>query len=206
MVDATGRYVMPGGVDSHVHMGPFNTYSFETSHAAVVGGTTTLVDFAPQYPNMSVIDSKHKHHKENAENISTSDYSFHAMVMDASRDLLDEIPKMPENGISNLKLFMGYYGTPFYSEDRLIFEAMQVAREHGITIMIHAENGEIISILRDELAEAGETKTINHARSQPPLVEDEATSRAAYLAELADTPTFVVHVTTEASKNYILEA
>lgn len=162
---------MPGGVDSHVHMGPFNTYSFETSHAAVVGGTTTLVDFAPQYPNMSVIDSKHKHHKENVENISTSDYSFHAMVMDASRDLLDEIPKMPENGISNLKLFMGYYGTPFYSEDRLIFEAMQVAREHGITIMIHAENGEIISILRDELAEAGETKTINHARSQPPLVK-----------------------------------
>lgn len=206
VVDASGKYVFPGGVDEHVHMGPFNTYSFETSHAAVVGGTTTIVDFAPQFKDMGVIESKHKHHKERAEGVSTADYSFHGMVMDTSEDLLDEIPNMVDNGISTLKMLMAYNGTPFHAEDSLIFKAMQKARDYGITVMLHCENGDMIVDLEEQLAEQGGKLPINWARSRPPLVEDEATSRAIYLAELADCPTFVVHVTTEGALDHIKNA
>lgn len=206
IVDASGKYIFPGGVDEHVHMGPFNSYSFETSHAAVVGGTTTIVDFAPQFEGMGIIESKHKHHKERAEGISTADYSFHSMVMDTDEKLLDEIPAMVENGISTLKLLMAYNGTPYHAEDDIIFKSMQKARDHGITVMLHCENGDLIVNLEEQLAAAGNTKPINWARSRPSLVEDEATSRAIYLAELADCPTFIVHVTTEGAMNHIKQA
>lgn len=206
IVDASGKYIFPGGVDEHVHMGPFNSYSFETSHAAVVGGTTTIVDFAPQFEGMGIIESKHKHHKERAEGISTADYSFHSMVMDTDEKLLDEIPAIVENGISTLKLLMAYNGTPYHAEDDIIFKSMQKARDHGITVMLHCENGDLIVNLEEQLAAAGNTKPINWARSRPSLVEDEATSRAIYLAELADCPTFIVHVTTEGAMNHIKQA
>lgn len=206
IVDATDKFILPGGVDEHVHMGPFNTYSFETSHAAVVGGTTTIVDFAPQFEETSVIDSKHRHHKEKAEGVSTADYSFHSMVMDPSEKLLEEIPKMAENGISTLKLLMAYNGTPYHAEDSLIFKAMRKARDYGITVMLHCENGGLIVDLEEQLAAEGNTRPINWAKSRPPLVEDEATRRAIYLAEQADCPTFIVHVTTEGALNHIKDA
>ena len=129
VVDASGKYVFPGGVDNHVHMGPFDTYGFETSHAALVGGTTTLVDFAPQDKGKGVIESMHRHKDEKADGIASVDYSFHGMVMDTSEAVLDEIPKMVENGIVNLKFFMAYNGTPFHVEDDLIFKAMQLCRD-----------------------------------------------------------------------------
>jgi len=206
VIDAKGKYVFPGGVDEHVHMGPFNSYSFETSHAAVVGGTTTIVDFAPQFEGMGLIDSKDKHNREKAEGIATPDYSFHSMVMDTDDKLIDEIPDLADNGIATLKLLMAYNGTPYHAEDNLIFKAMQKARENGITVMLHAENGDMIVELEDQLAEEGNTKPINWSRSRPPIVEDEATRRAIYLAELADCPTFIVHVTTEGALNHIKDA
>ena len=88
VVDATGKYVFPGGVDEHVHMGPFDSKSFETSHAALVGGTTTIVDFAPQFPGMTLVESMKKHAEENAQGVAACDYSFHTMVMDTDPELL----------------------------------------------------------------------------------------------------------------------
>lgn len=114
VVDAKGKYVFSGGVDQHVHMGPFSTYGFVTSHAAVVGGTTTVFDFSPQYEGMTVIDFLKRHKEENADGISTSDYSLHGMVMDNSEDVLEEIPHMAEAGISTLKFFMAYKYTPLW--------------------------------------------------------------------------------------------
>ena len=108
-------------------MGPFNSYSFETSHAAVVGGTTTIVDFAPQFEGMGLIESKDKHNKERAEGVSTADYSFHSMVMDTDDKLLEEISHMAENGLASVKFFMAYNGTPYHANDELTFKAMQVA-------------------------------------------------------------------------------
>lgn len=206
VVDATGKYVFPGGVDEHVHMGPFDSYSFETSHAALVGGTTTLVDFSPQYKGMGVIESLHKHNEEDAVGKASPDYSFHAMIMENSDKVLDEIPHMVDAGIVNLKLFMAYKYTPFMVEDDLIFKCMQEAKKYGISIMVHAENGDLVDILQKELRAQGAEAPINHSYSRPPLVEDEATSRAIYMAELADCPLFVVHVTTKGAFRRIKEA
>lgn len=206
VVDASGKYVFPGGVDNHVHMGPFDTYGFETSHAALVGGTTTLVDFAPQDKGKGVIESMHRHKDEKADGIASVDYSFHGMVMDTSEAVLDEIPKMVENGIVNLKFFMAYNGTPFHVEDDLIFKAMQLCRDHGITVMTHCENGDMIEVLVDELHAMGQKAPINHSYSRPPLVEDEATQRAIYLAEMADCPLFVVHVTSKGALKNLVRA
>ena len=206
IVDATGKYVFPGGVDEHVHLGPFNSYSFETSHAAVVGGTTTVVDFAPQFEGMGLIQSKDKHNKERAEGVSTADYSFHSMVMDTDDRLLEEIPHMAENGLGTVKLLMAYNGTSYHANDELIFKTMQIARDHGITVMLHCENGEMIAELENQLAKEGKTLPINWSYSRPALVEDEATRRGIYFAELADCPTFIVHVTTEGAMNHIKDA
>lgn len=206
VIDATGKYVFPGGVDEHVHMGSFATDGFETSHAAVVGGTTTIVDFPAQIKGMTVTESVLKAKNELADGVATADYSFHGMVMDNSDKLLDEIPQMVENGVTTLKFFMAYKYTPFMVEDDLIFKGMQAARDHGITIMLHAENGDMVYTLQKQLVAEGKTEPYYHAESRPPIVEDEATRRAIYLAELADCPLFFVHVSSEGAMNHIRDA
>ncbi|MDO5718759.1 MAG: dihydropyrimidinase [Tissierellia bacterium] len=206
VVDATGHYVFPGGVDEHVHMGSFATLSFETSHAALVGGTTTIVDFAPQFEGMGILDSVKKHDDERAKGKASCDYSYHAMVMDKSDKLLDEIPKLVDGGITTLKFFMAYKYTPFMVEDDLIFRSMQIAKDYGITIMVHAENGDMVYTLQNQLYSEGKIEPIYHARSRPPIVEDEATQRAIYLAELADCPLFVVHVSSKGAMMNIKNA
>ena len=204
--DANGKYVFPGGVDEHVHMGSFDTLSFETSHAALVGGTTTIVDFAPQIKGKGIIESVETQNREFAEGKSSSDYSFHGMVMDTSEGLLDEIPKMVDAGITTLKFFMAYKYTPFMVQDDLIFKGMKLARDHGITVMVHAENGDMVYTLQQQLVAEGKTEPIYHAYSRPPIVEDEATQRAIYLSELAGCPLFVVHVSSKGAMEHIKAA
>ncbi|MDO5095592.1 MAG: dihydropyrimidinase [Peptostreptococcaceae bacterium] len=194
VVDAAGKYVFPGGVDEHVHMGSFATTTFDTSHAAVVGGTTTIVDFAPQLAGKGIIESIQLHDQNFAKGQSTSDYSFHGMVMDTSEELLNEIPKMVDAGITTLKFFMAYKYTPFMVQDDLIFKSMQIAKDYGITVMVHAENGDMVYTLQQQLLSEGKTDPIYHAHSRPPVVESEVTHRAIALAELAECPLFVVHV------------
>lgn len=206
VVDAAGKYVFPGGVDEHVHMGSFATLSFETSHAALVGGTTTIVDFAPQLPGKGIIESIELQDKNFAKGKSTSDYSFHGMVMDTSEELLNEIPKMADAGIATLKFFMAYKYTPFMVNDDLIFKSMQLAKDYGITVMVHAENGDLVYTLQQQLVGEGKIEPIYHAHSRPPIVEDEATQRAIYMAELAGCPLFVVHVSTKGAMNHIKAA
>ncbi|MDU6985499.1 MAG: dihydropyrimidinase [Terrisporobacter othiniensis] len=206
IIDATGKYVFPGGVDEHVHMGSFATLSFETSHAALVGGTTTIVDFAPQIKGKGIIESVKIQDEEFAKDKSSSDYSFHGMVMDTSESLLDEIPKMVDAGITTLKFFMAYKYTPFMVPDDLIFKGMQLAKKYGITIMVHAENGDMVYTLQNQLIAEGKTEPVYHAYSRPPIVEDEATQRAIYLAELAGCPLFVVHVSSKGAMEHIKAA
>lgn len=203
VIDASGKYVMPGGVDEHVHMGSFDTLSFETSHAALVGGTTTIVDFAPQIKGKGVIESIDIQNKELAQGKSSSDYSFHGMVMDISESLLEEIPKMVDAGITTLKFFMAYKYTPFMVPDDLIFKGMQIAKDYGITIMVHAENGDMVYTLQNQLLAEGKTDPVYHAYSRPPIVEDEATQRAIYISELAGCPLFVVHVSSKGAMEHI---
>lgn len=207
VVDASGKYVFPGGVDEHVHMGTFGSLGFETSHAALVGGTTTIVDFAPQEQGKTLVESMINHRDNKAEGIASCDYSFHTMVMDNDEDLLmRSIPELVDNGISCLKFFMAYKGTPFYAPDELIMKGMLEAKKYGITMMLHCENGDMIEVLQKVYKEGGVKDPIGHSLSRPPIVEDESTYRGIAMAKAADVPLFVVHVSEKNAARHIREA
>lgn len=198
-IDAAGKYLFPGGIDGHTHFKlPFmgtHTAGFDTAYAAAVGGTTTIIDFAPQPAGMSLLDSIAKHREEEAEGKCAVDYSLHAMVMDASHPgIFDELPTLVKMGIPTIKLFMAYKGTPFMCNDATIFRMLQVSKQSGVLVMIHAENGDVIHVLQQQHLTAGRTDPKYHATSRPPIVEAEATARAAALARTADAPIFIVHV------------
>ncbi|NIM99819.1 MAG: dihydropyrimidinase [candidate division Zixibacteria bacterium] len=198
IVDAEGKYILPGGIDGHTHFSlPFmgtSTAGFETTLAAIVGGTTTIVDFAPQPQGMFLLDSIAKHREEKAEGKSVVDFGFHAMVMDAHKGIFEEPPALVKAGITTIKLFMAYKGTPFYSDDATIFQMLQKTKEVGMLTMLHAENGDVIDILQKQLVAEGKTDPQYHAASRPTVVEAEATARATSLASAANAPVFVVHI------------
>lgn len=208
-IDASGMYILPGGVDNHSHFAlPFmGTVSrgFETSNAAIVGGTTTVVDFAPQTKGMGIKDSVEKHAKENAEGKAMVDYAFHGVVMDVTDALFDEIPTLPEAGIPTMKLFMAYKGTSYYCDDAVVFKALQAAKKAGVTIMVHAENADVIDVLQKQCVAAGLLEPKYHAVSRPPLVEAECTARVIALAAMAESPIFVVHVSCREAMEAIRE-
>lgn len=205
IIDASGKYIFPGGVDEHVHYGSFGGRLFETTDAAAVGGTTTIVDFAPQDKGVPLIDAILKQAAK-AEGTASVDYAFHGIIMDPKESVFEEIPKLPEIGVSSLKLFMAYKGTDFYSDDESILKAMMIAKNHGITMMVHAENADIINVLQKKYLEEGHTEPVYHYYSRPLIAEEEATKRAIALAKAADCPLYVVHVSVKEAMEAIKEA
>ncbi len=205
IVDATGKYIFPGGVDEHVHYGSFGSKLFNTTDAAAVGGTTTIVDFAPQDKDVPLIEAIKKQASK-AENQACVDYAFHGIIMDPKDSVFEEIPKLPEIGVASLKLFMAYKGTSFYSDDESILKAMNIAKKHGITMMVHAENADIINVLQKKYLEEGCTDPVYHYYSRPPIAEQEATERAISLAKSADCPLYVVHVSIKEAMESIRKA
>jgi dihydropyrimidinase len=197
VMDATGLYVLPGGVDQHTHfalsLGETMARGFETTNAAIVGGTTTIVDFAPTLAGMTIKDSVVQHGEEHAAGKAMVDYAFHAVIMDATDALFEEIPTLPEVGVSTIKLLMAYKGTPYYSDDSIVFRALQAAKKSGVTTMVHAENADVIDVLQKQCVANGQFEPQYHAVSRPPLAEAECTARAISLAAIAEAPLFVVH-------------
>jgi dihydropyrimidinase len=199
-IDATGKYVIPGGVDAHTHMqlpfgGTAASDTFDTgTRAAAFGGTTTIIDFAVQRTGEMVQDGLTAWHGKAAGNCHI-DYAFHMImggVDDASLKAMDSL--VTDEGISSFKLFMAYPGV-FYSDDGQILRAMQKARDNGAMIMMHAENGPAIDVLVKQALERGETDPINHGLTRPQELEAEATSRAIWLASVAaDCPVYIVHL------------
>lgn len=198
IINAEGKYILPGGIDGHTHFNlPFMgtlTAGFETTPAAIVGGTTTIIDFAPQPQGMSLLDSIAKHREEKAEGRSAVDFGFHAMVMDAQKEIFEEPPALVKAGTPTIKLFMAYKGTSFHSDDATIFQMLMRTKELGMLTMLHAENGDVVDILQNQLIAEKKTDPQYHATSRPPVVEAEATRRATSLASAADAPVFVVHI------------
>lgn len=198
VIDAEGKYVFPGGIDGHTHFeggrDEASMTGFETSPAAIVGGTTCVVNFAPQDPSLGLLDSAHKHREEAAEGLSAVDFSLHSVVMYPKESLYEELGLLVDAGISSAKLFMAYKGTPLYSEDDVIFRMLQKSRDVGLLTMIHAENANIINELQKQLLAEGKKEPMYHAVSRPPVAEAEATYRATKLAEAAKAPVFIVHV------------
>jgi dihydropyrimidinase len=201
VIDATGRYVIPGGVDMHTHMelpvsGTVSSDTYETgTRAAAVGGTTTIVDYAGQTRG-STLRAGLDAWKSRAAGRCFVDYGFHMMVTDVHAGTLAEFPEMMRAGVTTFKLFTAYPGVNL-SDDRQILEAMQVAASIGATIMMHAENGIAIDLLRDEAVERGETDPIHHLLTRPASMESEAVHRVAALAEIAGCPLVIVHISSQ---------
>lgn len=197
-IDATGKYVIPGGVDAHTHMempfgGTFASDTFETgTRAAAWGGTTTIVDFAVQSVGHSLREGLDAWHAK-AEGNCAIDYGFHMIVSDVNQETLKEMDLLVEEGVTSFKQFMAYPGV-FYSDDGQILRAMQRAAGNGGLIMMHAENGIAIDVLVEQALARGESDPRYHGEVRKALLEAEATHRAIRLAQVAGAPLYVVHV------------
>jgi dihydropyrimidinase len=198
VIDATGKYVLPGGIDGHTHMempfgGTFSADTFETgTTAAAWGGTTTIVDFAVQAKGASLLSTLDKWH-EKADGNCAVDYGFHMIVSDVNEGTLKEMDACVDAGVNTFKMFMAYPGV-FYSTDGEILLAMQRARANGGTIMMHAENGIAIDQLVAQAIAAGRTDPVQHGLTRPPELEGEATHRAIQLAKVTGAPLYIVHL------------
>ncbi len=202
VVDCTGKYILPGGIDVHAHLdlsfgGTYSNDDFDTGHkAAAFGGTTMHIDFAMQ-PRGKLLHDAIDMWNQKAK-LAQIDYSYHIGVTDLRPEVLDEIDSLPGEGFTSLKLFMAYKNV-FMVDDTALFKAMQKAASLGMIVMVHAENGDVEATLTPELIAAGKTDPIYHASSRPPEIEGEATNRAVMMAGLTGCRLYVVHMTNQFS-------
>lgn len=198
VIDATGKYVIPGGIDAHTHMelpfgGTAASDTFETgTRAAAWGGTTMIIDFAVQTYGQQVMDGLATWHDKARGNCAI-DYGFHQIIGDVNADSLKAMDGLVDEGITSFKLFMAYPGV-FYSDDAQILRAMQTSAETGLMTMMHAENGPAIDVLVEQLLAQGKTDPYYHGIARAWQMEEEATHRAIMLANLTGAPLYVVHV------------
>lgn len=208
--DAEGKYVFPGGVDQHTHFnfkfGNAVVRGWETTQAAVVGGTTTVIDFANQEIGKSMTESVKDYRSGKIDGITSCDYSLHTVIFESKDEIINEIEKLPDIGISTCKLFMAYKGHPQHCDDDTVLKALQKSVDAGVTIMTHCENADMIDTLQKECLAKGITEPYGHAISRPPIVEEEATQRAIALAKLAGAPLYVAHVTAKGAMEAIRNA
>jgi dihydropyrimidinase len=200
VIDATGKLILPGGVDAHVHLDlpMFDTVSSDDHYtgmkAAAFGGTTTVIDFVPQDEGTLAENINRWHVK--ADPKAAVDFSFHMNITRFDKDVAKEIFTLPDLGITSLKVFTAYNGR-LRLQDGEIFRVMRVAKSAGILTMVHAENGDVIDILVDEALTAGNTDPIFHAKTRPAWGTVEASLRAAALsAQAGDAPLYLVHMNT----------
>ncbi|UUZ77087.1 amidohydrolase family protein [Polaromonas sp. P1(28)-13] len=210
-IDATGLLVLPGGVDCHTHMD--NTFgdsttcdSFESgTRSAAFGGTTTIVDFAFQRKDVSVLEAIERAQAKGVEG-ACIDYGFHVIVTAVNdQTLADMQHAIRHEGVSSFKMFMAYPGSVMV-DDAAIFQAMRMVGQHGGMIALHAENGTIIELLIKEALAQGHTAPKYHALTRPAIMEGEATHRGIKLAELADAPVYFVHLSAKEALKHVIEA
>lgn len=197
-IDATGKYVIPGGIDPHTHLdfpfgGTVSSDDFSTGTiAAAVGGTTTIVDFVVQQPGQSLTEALEIWHQK-AGGQAAVDYGFHMIIRDLPDSRLPEMDEMVRQGVTSFKMFMAYRGAVMVDDDT-IFKAMVRAADNGAMICLHAEHGHMIDVLVQEALAKGDTAPRFHASTRPPITEAEATHRAIRMAEVAGAPVYFVHL------------
>ena len=208
-LDATGCYIMPGGIDPHTHlempfMGTYSADDFESgTRAALSGGTTMVVDFVLPGQGQGLLDAKQMWHNKSGR--ATCDYSYHMAVTWWGQKVFDEMPLVIDQGITTFKHFMAYKGALMVNDDEM-FASFSRLGELGGTALVHAENGDIVAELQRQLMEAGNTGPEAHAYSRPPQVEGEATNRAIMIADMAGVPLYVVHTSCEEAHEAIRRA
>jgi dihydropyrimidinase len=210
VLDAAGKYVMPGGIDVHTHLdmpfgGTTSADDFETgTRAAAFGGTTTLIDFAIQYKGQT-LRTAFDSWMQKAESKAVSDYAFHCIVTDLPDARIDEMSQLVREGVTSFKLFMAYPGV-FMLDDASIFRAMRAASNNGSMICMHAENGGAIDVIVKQALAEGKTAPKYHALTRPTTAEAEATARAIALAEMAGSPVYIVHLSCNDALEKVREA
>jgi dihydropyrimidinase len=210
VIDATGKYVFPGGIDCHTHMAmPFGgttaSDDFQTGTiAAAHGGTTMIIDFAIQERGKSLKGALDAWHGK-AEGKAATDYAFHMIATDLPPERLGEMADIVREGVTSFKLFMAYPGV-FMLDDQSIFRAMLRAGELGALITMHAETGPPIDVLIERALAAGHTAPIYHALTRPEVAEATGTERAIALAEMANVPVYMVHLSAQRALERVMEA
>jgi dihydropyrimidinase len=200
VIDAAGKYVLPGAIDPHTHMempfgGTLSCDDFTSGTvSAAFGGTTTIVDFCMQQRGQSIPEALATWHEKIDRCPPVIDVGFHMAITDLhDGGRLEDIARLPDEGVTSYKLFMAYKDAIMVDDDTL-YRTMQVAAGSGALVMVHAENGDVIDILVKQALAEGKTEPRWHAATRPPLTEAEATSRAIDLARVAGCPLYVVHV------------
>jgi len=209
-LDATNCYVMPGGIDPHVHlempfMGTYSTDDFESgTRAGLSGGTTMVVDFCLPSPGQSLLEAIQMW--DNKSTKANCDYSFHMAITWWGEQVFNEMETVvKEKGINTFKHFLAYKGALMVNDDEL-YASFQRCAELGAIPMVHAENGDVVAELSAKLLADGNNGPEAHAYSRPPQVEGEATNRAIMIADMAGAPLYVVHTSCEDSHEAIRRA
>ena len=209
VLDASGCYVMPGGIDPHTHlempfMGTYSSDDFESgTRAALAGGTTMVIDFALPSPGQGLMDALKMW--DNKSTRAHCDYSFHMAVTWWSEQVFNEMKEVVDRGINSFKHFMAYKGALMVNDDEL-FASFKRCAELGAIPLVHAENGDIVAEMSAKLLAEGNVGPEAHAYSRPPAVEGEATNRAIMIADMAGVPLYVVHTSCEEAHEAIRRA
>jgi dihydropyrimidinase len=207
--DATGCYVMPGGIDPHTHlempfMGTYSADDFESgTRAALAGGTTMVVDFCLPSPNQSLLEALTMW--DNKTSKAACDYSFHMAITWWGEQVFNEMKTVVDKGITSFKHFMAYKGSLMVNDDEML-ASFQRCAELGALPLVHAENGDVVAALSQKLLAEGNNGPEGHAYSRPPEVEGEATNRAIMIADMAGVPLYVVHTSCEQAHEAIRRA
>lgn len=210
VLDATGCYVMPGGIDPHVHlempfMGTYSADDFESgTRAGLAGGTTMVVDFCLPDPGQSLIDALKRW--DNKATRANCDYSFHMSVTWWGEQVFNDMKTIvQEKGINTFKHFMAYKGALMVNDDEM-FASFSRCAELGALPLVHAENGDVVAAMQAKLMDEGNNGPEAHAYSRPATVEGEATNRAIIIADMAGAPLYVVHTSCEQAHESIRRA
>jgi len=209
ILDATGCYVMPGGIDPHTHlempfMGTYSADDFESgTRAALSGGTTMVVDFILPGQGQGLMDAAGMWHNKSGR--ASCDYSYHMAITWWGQKVWDDMEDSVKAGITSFKHFMAYKGALMVNDDEM-FASFRRCGDLGALALVHAENGDVVAELQAKLMAEGNTGPEAHAYSRPPAVEGEATNRAIMIADMAGVPVYIVHTSCEEAHEAIRRA